>query len=233
VKEEVMTGQTIAPFSGMEALRVGWKLTRENLRPLLVLGLFGGFLGLLHQALNRPSEHPGIAPLLAVVVQLAQAALFMALLRASLQLVDGGTIDLNRPQELLGHFFGYLLTTVLLTLIVAGGLVLLVVPGVVWALRFGYAPFLVADTAHDPVEALRESARITQGVKRELLAFAATALVLNLIGALAFGVGLLITVPTTTVAAAHVLRLLQARAGTAGSADRDRQPPLTGRDVPA
>lgn len=224
---------TATPFSSVEALRFGWKITRENLRALLVLGLAGGFLGLLHQALSRPSESPGIAPVLSVVVKVAQAALFMALLRASLQLCDGRAVDMDRPQELLGHFFSYLLTTVLLVLIVAGGLVLLVVPGVIWALRFGYAPFLVADRGYDPVEALRESARVTRGAKRELLGFAALAVLLNLLGALALGVGLLVTVPTTTIAAAHVLRLLQTRAGADGSAERGAEARLTGHDVPA
>jgi uncharacterized membrane protein len=228
-----MGAPTTAPFSTEEALRFGWKATRENLRPLLILGLVGGFSGLLHQALTRPSESPGIAPVLGLVVQVAQAALFMAMLRASLQICDGRSIDLNRPQDLLAHFFSYLLTTVLVALIVTGGLVLLVVPGVLWALRFGYAPFLVADAGHDPIEALRESARLTAGARKQLLGFAMMALLVNLLGALAFGVGLLVTVPTTTIAAGHVLRLLQARAGAAGAGNRSEQARLTEHDAPA
>lgn len=228
-----MDAPTIAPFSSGEALRFGWKATRENLRPLLILGLLGGFCGLLQQALTRPSESPGIAPVLGLVVQVVQAALFMAMLRVSLQICDGRSIDLNRPQDLLAHFFSYLLTTVLLALIVAGGLVLLVVPGVVWALRFGYAPFLVADAGHDPIEALRESARLTAGAKRQLLGFAVLALLVNLLGAMALGVGLLVTVPTTTIAAGHVMRLLQARAGAPGAGEPSTRGRLTEHDVPA
>jgi hypothetical protein len=42
----------------------------------------------------------------------------------------------------------------------------------------------------------------------------------NLLGALAFGVGLLVTIPTSFVAAAHVLRRLQARATDAAQGER-------------
>lgn len=202
-----------APFSSTEALRFGWNSTCSNLRPLLVIGLAGGFLGLLVQALRRPLESPGIAPLLAIAVQVLQAALFMALLRASLQLCDGRAIDLSRPQDLLADFFGYLLTGLLLSLIVVGGLALLIVPGVMWAMRFGYAPLLVVDRGYDPVQALRESSRVSAGARMRLFRFALLALAVNLLGALAFGVGLLVTIPTTTIAAAHILRQLQERAG--------------------
>lgn len=197
------------PFSSGEALRFGWNATCANLRPLLLIGFSGGFLGLLQQTLRRPMENPGIAPVLAIAVQILQAALFMGLLRVSLQLCDGIAIDLSRPQDLVANFFGYLLTTLLLWLIIAGGLILLIVPGVLWAVRFGYAPLLVVDRGYDPVQALRESARISAGARLPLFKFVLLALGVNLLGALTFGVGLLVTIPTTTIAAAYILRRLQ------------------------
>lgn len=221
------------PFSSAEALRFGWSTTTVNLRPLLVIGLAGGFVGLLQQALSRSSENVG-APILALILQVLQAALFMALLRASLQLCDGRAIDLSRPQDLLANFFAYLLTTLLLSLIVGGGLVLLIVPGVLWAVRFGYAPLLVIDKSCDPVWALRESARLTAGVRGPLFKFGLLAAGINLLGALAFGVGLLVTVPTTLIAAAQILRQLQLRAGRPNSERPVATPPhLSGGGAPA
>ena len=84
------------------------------------------------------------------------------------------------------------------------------------ALRFGWrkttTTFLVVDRKLDPVEALRESSRLTQGVKGQLLVFALLIAAVNLVGAIALLVGLLVTIPTTVIAAAYVLRRLQSRA---------------------
>ena len=195
-------------FSSREALELGWQRTLANLKPLLVLGLLGGFLAILHQGLSGARG----AFLASIVVQLAQVALGLVFLRVLLEINDGHAVDLNRPAELWRGFVPYLLSTLLVGLIVAGGFVLLIVPGVLWALRFGLAPMIVADEGRDPMDALRESARLTEGVRADLFAFAALALGVNLLGALALGVGLLLTVPTTGLAAVHVFRRLQARA---------------------
>lgn len=209
-----MDQQTERPFSSMEALRFGWATTREHLRPLLILGAVGAFLALLNHSLTQPSPNPGVAPILALAVQLLEAALMMVYLRVALMLHDRRPVDFARPQVLLADFFTYLLTTLLVTLIVLGGFLLLIVPGVLWGLKFGYAPFLVADGKTDPMDALRESARVTRGVRKQLFGFALLILGLNILGSLAFGVGLLVTVPTGLIAAAYVLRRLQTRAAS-------------------
>lgn len=224
---------TPSAISSSQALRFGWRTTCANVRPLLTLGLIGGFLELLQQALRDPAHAPGLATLLRLALQLVQAALVMVFLRVALQLHDGKEVDLSRPQQLLANYFGYLLTTVLLSLIVLGGLVLLIVPGVLWAVRFGFAPFLVVQGKLDPVAALRESSRLTQGVRAQLLGFALLVLVINLLGALTFGVGLLVTWPTGLIAAAYVMRQLQAHAAQQGPASEPPRAMLPRAQLPA
>lgn len=221
-----MNGDTERPFSTSEALRFGWAKTLANLKPLLTIGAIGAFLALLNQALMGSGDRTGARPLLGLVVQVLQAGVTMAFIRVALKLHDGQPIDLSHPAELLAGFFTYLLTSILYFLIVAGGLLLLVVPGVIWALRYGFATFLVLDKKTDPVEALRESGRLTRGVKGQLLAFALLMFCVNLLGAIALGIGLLVTIPTTFIAAAYVLRKLQARAA-AGAQPAPRAPPFT------
>lgn len=193
-------------FSSTEALRFGWRTMRANLKPLLILGGIAAFLALLQGSLED-------SPLLALAVQVIQVALWMVYVRVALRLHDGKPVDLNRWKELLAGFWPYLLTSILVALIVTGGLILLIVPGVIWALTYGYAGFLVVDRDLDPIAALRESRRLTKGSRGHLLELALLIFLTNLVGALALGVGLLVTVPTTLIAAAYVLRRLQAHAG--------------------
>jgi uncharacterized membrane protein len=216
---------TAIPFSSVDALRFGWKKTTENLKPLLIIGAVGAFLMLLNQALTGSGDRSWIAPLLGLAVQVLQAAVILAYVRVALRLHDGQPVSVSRPADLLANFLTFLLTLLLYTLIVAAGLVLLIVPGVIWGLKFAYAPFLVVDKKLDPVDALRESSRLTQGVKGQLLAFALLMWAVNLVGAIALGVGLLLTVPTTYIASAYVLRRLQQRAGERSQASA-QIPPL-------
>lgn len=199
-------------FSIEDALRFGWTTTKANLKPLLTLGLIGAFLGLLNQALASPGPGDGLRALMLLAVQVIEVALTMVWIRVALNLHDGQRFEWPRPSSLLGDFFTFLLVCVLYGLMVGIGLLLLVVPGVIWALKFGFAGFFVVDKKPDPIEAFRESNRLTQGVKGQLLAFALLALGINLLGAIALGVGLFVTVPTTFLAAAYVFRRLQARA---------------------
>lgn len=200
-----MNGQT-AVFSTSEALRFGWERTLANLKPLLALGVLGGVLSLVNQGLS--GQRGGF--LGALLVQVAQLAVGFVSLRVLLGIHDGRPFDLRGP-GLFAGFGSYLLTVILVSLLVSVGLVLLIVPGVLWALHFGLAPVLVADEGRPPLVALRESKALTEGVRVELLGFVALAFGVNLLGALALGVGLLLTVPTTGLAAIFVLRKLQGR----------------------
>ncbi len=202
------------PFSSEEALRFGWTTTKANLKPLLLLGLVGAFLMLLGQALNGEGRGPsgGLQALMLLLVQVLQVALTLVWIRVALKLHDGQRLEWSNPAALLGDFFTFLLTWILYLLVVTVGFVLLVVPGVIWGLKFGYSSFLVVDRKLDPIEAFRESSRLTSGVKGQLFWFALLLFGLNLLGAIALGVGLFVTVPTTVIAAAYVFRKLQARA---------------------
>ena len=194
------------PFSSTEALKFGWAKTMANLKPLLIIGAVGAFFAIVNSAMTGRG---GGASLLSLVIQVLQLGVMLAFIRAALKLHDGRPLDVGRPGELLADFFPFLLAQVLVGLIVAGGLILLVVPGVIWGLKFGYAGFLVADRKLDPIEALKESSRLTQGRKGQLFVFALLMFGVNLLGAIALGIGLLVTIPTTYIASAYVLRRLQ------------------------
>jgi hypothetical protein len=97
------------PFSNMDALRFGWDATMANLKPLLLLGLVAAFLSLLHQGLAPPYGARGLAPLLALVVQVLQVGVAMVYVRWSLMLVDDQAMD-TRSAVLFHDFFGFLLT---------------------------------------------------------------------------------------------------------------------------
>ena len=72
--------------------------------------------------------------------------------------------DLWHPHQ----YFSYLAATVLTGLIVVIGLILLIVPGVIAAMMLLFVKFIVVDRNLGPIEALKESARMTKGHRMSL-----------------------------------------------------------------
>jgi len=106
-------------------------------------------------------------------------------------------------------FWSYLIASILVGLIVVAGIILLIVPGIIWALRYMFVPYLVIDRKLGVMAALRESSRITLGHKWQLLGLVVVLGLLNILGLLALVVGLLVTVPVTMLAVAHAYRTLE------------------------
>jgi len=88
------------------------------------------------------------------------------------------------------------------------GLVLLIFPGIYFALTYQFTITIIVDKNLGIIEAMRESKRITQGKKMSLLAFDLTMLGVIILGALCLGVGLLVAVPVVWLAGIKVYRLL-------------------------
>jgi uncharacterized membrane protein len=220
-------------FVPTDELGDGWHKTIAELKPWLWLGAIAALLSMCQQALSRSgAAAASMRPLLILCVDAMQVAVTLAAFRTALRVADDQPIGKLEPSVLLARYFPFLLTHILVALIVAVGMVLLIVPGVLWALTYGFAPMLCAAEGYDPIESLRESRRITAGHRRTLFLFGLLCLGVNLLGALALGIGLFVTVPTTVIAMAHVLRRLQ-QAAPRPTVHNEATPFVPGAQVPA
>jgi len=201
-------------FSRSEAVRFGWNTMKSN------LGFFIGLLivwGLLYTVPFYIAWRVIEANVpLGIILLIADFALTivisMGLVKISLRFCDkekGRFSDLFSQYRL---FFKYLLASILYGLIVVGGTLLLIVPGIIWGIKFFFYDYFVIDKGVGPIEALKRSSAITLGVKRNLFVFFLMLLGINLLGTLCLLIGLFATIPTTMVAAAFVYRRLLAQA---------------------
>jgi hypothetical protein len=108
-------------------------------------------------------------------------------------------------------FWRYLATGILYILILIPGFILLIVPGVIWSVKFGLWPYFVVDKGLGPIQALKASSRTTMDVKWDLFGFAALCGIFNLAGLLCLIVGVFAAYPTIIVAHALVYRQLAAQ----------------------
>ena len=204
---------TIVPpeaFSIGESIRFGWDTMKSNLGffvfLLVVVGLIYAIPAILAE-LGR-EDLPVLSAILGVVAAVLQIIVGMGLIRVTLKLCDheqGAFSDLFSCAPL---FIKYLLASILYGLIVLGGTILLIVPGIIWAIKYMFFSYFIVDREVGPVEALKRSAEITQGAKWDLFLLGLALAGINILGTLALLIGLFATVPTAMVATAFAYRKL-------------------------
>ncbi len=137
--------------------------------------------------------------LVVAIVQISASVLnmimAMGLIQIVLKIVRGQEFELSELFEQTGKFWRYLGAGLLVALIVGVGLILLVIPGIIWMLKYSFVPYLIIDQDLSVTEALKASAKMTQGFKWQLFFYIFLIFGLNLLGMLALLVGLFVTIP--------------------------------------
>ena len=201
-------------FSKGEAIRFGWGVMKANLGFFIGLLVIVGVISAIPKIFARMTAEraPVLSLLFAIAGAIFQVIISMGLTTISLKLVDNAKPELADLFSRLHLFFKFLGGHILCSLIVLGGLILLIVPGIFWAVKFLLFSYLIMDKELGPIEALKRSAALTMGAKWDLFLFCLLLVGINLLGALALLIGLFATIPTSLVAGAHVYRTLLARA---------------------
>jgi uncharacterized membrane protein len=195
-------------FSVGEAFSYGWSAYWKNIGPLLVLALIILAVNLFIVLIGSGVHGLAGRVVLQLISFIVGIVLAMGLIRASLAVVEGRNPDVNLLFRTDG-FGPYLVAAVLVSLGVAVGLILLVVPGIILAIMwhfFGYV--IVEDPATTPIDAMRRSAEITRGHRWQLFGLGVLLIAINVVGALACGVGLLFTYGITAVTVAYAYKTL-------------------------
>lgn len=105
-------------------------------------------------------------------------------------------------------FVKYVLTALLVGVICLVGFILLIIPGIIAALALGMSLYLVMDKGMGPVEAIKESMRITRGNRVRLLLLMLAIILINVLGFIALLIGLFVSVPVSVLAMVHAYRTL-------------------------
>lgn len=203
-------------FSAQEMVTFGWatfKSRWEFFVGATALWMLVSFA--ISVITDRFPEHASDGVLL-WLVGIIISAVFSTLLNMGFIALSLKAHDAPREAEarMLWHphpFWKYIGASILSFIVIVAGLVLLIVPGVIAALALAFTTMLVIDRELAPIEAMKESVRITKGNRLELLLLIVILFAINILGALALLVGLLVSVPVSYLAFAHAYRTLSAK----------------------
>jgi uncharacterized membrane protein len=211
-------------FSAREAIKFGWETFKR--RPWFFIGatflivlasaLCDGFSSGIDAAFTGSADQPSIVGTvinfaLGTLVSMGATAFFLAA-HDNPDTVDLSTLWHPRP------FWKFVGASILLSLAIAVGFVLLIVPGIIFGLMFMFATLIVIEREVGPIDALNASNQLTRGHKWPLFGFVLLLVLINLLGVLALVVGLLVSIPVTTLAFVHAYRVLGGRPATISDA---------------
>ncbi|MGB4076488.1 MAG: hypothetical protein WBK28_02170 [Minisyncoccia bacterium] len=208
-------------LSVQESFSFGWRTFKARpwifVQAALVLIAISIVFNILGSLLGAGAEADGGIALISVLLSLvlAVASLYVSItvnnmgfmsfyLKAHDALSSVSLRDLWRPHP----FWKFVLAIITLGVTVLVGLILLIVPGVIFSLMFFPTLYIVLERELGPIEAMKEAARMTKGNRWKLLLFGFAVLGINLVGALVLLVGLLVSIPVSMLATIHVYRTL-------------------------
>lgn len=116
--------------------------------------------------------------------------------------------DLWHPRP----YWKFLGTSLLAGLMIFGGLILLIVPGIIVGLMVTFVGYIVIEEKLGPINAIKRSMALTKGNRWKLFQLSLVLLLLNILGLLALLVGLFITIPVSFIAMVHAYRALKGEA---------------------
>jgi uncharacterized membrane protein len=120
-------------------------------------------------------------------------------------------------------FIHFVLAMTIAYVFIFAGLILLIVPGVIVASALCFTSYRIFDMKiHDWKgdyfwQAIRESFEMTKGHRGRIIVFLLAILALNILGVIALGIGILITMPITGIAIAHIYNTLKNKGKTDSS----------------
>lgn len=197
-------------FSKREAIQFGWQTTKSNL-PFLIGILLVAFVIQAIPSWIGESVHKNsrlLWVLFGVISGLIQMVVTLGFIRISLRLAAGEQGQFGDLFECYPLIIKYFVSSIIYGVMVTIGTILLIVPGIILAIKYQFYAYLLVDRKLGPIEAIKKSGAITKDTKWNLFLFSLIGFGVMLLGFLCLLVGLFVAIPVVMIATAFVYRKL-------------------------
>lgn len=176
----------ISSFDISPALSAGWDFFQANMGKLIPFGIvffLASFVpSMILGAAFRDNESVG--SIFRLVLQVWSIYLGFGATRFMLSLIRGKNPEISTLLNSNEGFVDYFMMNIRMIIVVVGGLLLLVVPGIYFALKYSFTMLLVADGKATGSEAFKMSAQMTEGRLLTLFMYAVVSALMFFVGAI-------------------------------------------------
>lgn len=201
----------INKFSKKEAIKFGWTTTKYNFGFLVgvsVVAFLISFLSILFEEVLKDKAPTASFLIYCIGTVILGGIVEMGFTKISLKFYDKQKVSFKDLFSCLPLLAKYLIGYIFYILVVLFGLLLLIIPGIIWSLKFYFFVYFIVDQGLGPIQALKSSAIITKGAKWDLFLLNILLLGIALLGLLALVVGIFVALPVIMLATAFVYRKL-------------------------
>ncbi len=199
-------------FAKVELLKDAWALLRKNLNLFaLLVGVYLIYY-IAQYAIQGALRYSLASGLISLVFSVISLVLELGSINLVLHLIDGKKAeiaDLYNYSNLAMKILKTFVASILFGIAFVVGLILLVIPGVYIAIRSQFFVYYIVDKDAGIVDSLKMSWNLTKNGVLNLFLFDLLLIFLNILGAILFGIGLLVTVPLSLIAVTSLYRKFQ------------------------
>lgn len=192
-----------------ELFKKAFKTYKLNWKFLTLITLIAWLVRFIPGYLRNLFDNPWIFYPISIINWLIGIAITLGLTKTILSLIDNQEKNLkNLYLYTLPLFVPFFLSSFFYSLITIGGIILLIVPGIIWAIKYQFFGYLIIDQNLKPKQAIKQSGLITQNYKLQLFFLMLILGLINFLGALFFLIGLIFTIPMSLLVMAYTYRQL-------------------------
>jgi uncharacterized membrane protein len=186
---------TLAPGVG-SAYGNGWRQLRKYFLELFLIGIIGFVIG-IPSGIGGWSQ--GAASGFLVFLGTVYGILIVGPVGygvsfAHLKASRGDSLEIKNMFEAFQSYWNAVLASLLVGVIVFIGFILLIVPGIVFACKLAFTPYLVVDRKMGVIEAVKGSWSMTGGHAGKVFLLVLLAIPISIAGLICFGVGIILSI---------------------------------------
>jgi uncharacterized membrane protein len=123
---------------------------------------------------------------------------------AYLKAARDGTLEIKDMFQAFQTYWNAVLAGLLVTVIVIIGFILLIIPGIIFACKLAFTPYLVVEWKMDAITAVKESWRMTNGHALDIFLIGLLGIPIVIAGLICLGVGVIVSIMWISLALASL-----------------------------
>jgi uncharacterized membrane protein len=135
---------------------------------------------------------------------------------ANLKASRGDKLEIKDVFEPFKNYWNAVLASLLVSVIVVLGTILLIVPGIIFACKLAFTPYLVVDRKMNVIDAIKESWRMTGGHSWTVFLIGLLTIPICIAGLICFGIGIIISLMWINLAIASLYHAVSMSRQTSG-----------------
>jgi len=172
---------------------------RRYFLELLLIGIIGFAIGIPSGmgewwTRDATAAFTGLSFLGAVYSILIASPVEYGVAFAHLKAARGDKLEIKNMFEAFRNYWNAVLASLLVGVIILIGVIFLIIPGIIFACKLAFTPYLVVDRKMQVIEAVKESWRMTNGHAWEVFLIGLLAIPISIAGLICFGVGIIVSI---------------------------------------